>query len=256
MRFRPCIDIHNGKVKQIVGSSLRDKDDEAHDNYVSDKDATYYARLYKEMGLGGGHVIMLNHKGSEYYEATKAQALSALRAYPQGMMAGGGINSDNAEEYLDAGASHVIVTSYVFSGGCIDMVALKRIKGIVGRERLCLDLSCRRRGKDYYIVTDRWQSFTDEKLEGGLLDFLSEYASEFLVHAVDTEGKQQGIEDDVLPMLAESPIPVTYAGGVSSLEDVKKLKLAGKDKIDVTVGSALSIFGGSLEIEEIIRCIS
>ncbi len=256
MRFRPCIDIHNGKVKQIVGSSLRDKDDEASDNYISDKDAAYYAGLYKEMGLHGGHVIMLNHKDSEYYEVTKEQALSALKAYPQGMMAGGGINPDNAEEFLDAGASHVIVTSYVFSDGRIDMTVLEKIRDVVGRDKLCLDLSCRRRGEDYYIVTDRWQRFTDEKLEGGLLDFLSKYASEFLVHAVDTEGKQQGIEEKVLPILEKSPVPVTYAGGVACLEDIKKLKLAGKDKIDVTVGSALSIFGGNLEIGEILGCIS
>ena len=256
MRFRPCIDIHNGRVKQIVGSSLKDDGDSADENYVSDRDSAYYASLYREMGLDGGHVILLNSRDSEYYGATREQALSALKAYPGGMMAGGGITPENAGEYLDAGANHVIVTSYVFNGGRIDTDALEAMRKAVGREHLCLDLSCRLKGKEHFIVTDRWQKFTDEKLDKGILDFFADYADEFLVHAVDTEGKQQGIDEKILPVLAESPVPVTYAGGVGSLEDIVRLKEAGGGRIDVTVGSALSIFGGTLEIEEIIRCIS
>ena len=256
MRFRPCIDIHNGRVKQIVGGSLSDGGDGVCENYVSAEDAAYYALMYKEMGLSGGHVIMLDHKASDFYEATRSQAISALHAYPGGLMIGGGIDPDNSREYLDAGASHVIVTSFVFKDGRIDTRALKAMRDAVGRERLCLDLSCRRRGEDHYIVTDRWQRFTDEKLSAGLLDLLAEYASEFLVHAVDAEGKQQGIDEDVAAILAGSSVPVTYAGGVGSLHDLVRLKEAGEGRIDVTVGSALSIFGGDMEIKEILRCIS
>ena len=256
MKFRPCIDIHNGRVKQIVGSSLRDAGDKAEENYVSAKPASYYAAMYLKEDLPGGHVIVLNKKGSEYYEASLKEALSALEAYPGGMMAGGGIDPLNAHLFLEAGASHVIVTSYVFKDGRIDKEALETMRDAVGRERLCLDLSCRRKGNDHYIVTDRWQRFTEEKLEKDILDFFSEYAAEFLIHAVDAEGKQQGIDTDVLEILLKSPVPVTYAGGVSGLEDIRLLMKAGEGKIDVTVGSALDIFGGKLTIEEIKKCIS
>ena len=256
MRFRPCIDIHNGKVKQIVGSSLSDRGDTADENYVSDKDAAYYASLYRERGLDGGHVILLNSRDSAHYEATREQALAALRAYPGGMMAGGGIDPENAKVFLEAGASHVIVTSYVFKDGRIDRRALSAMEKAVGREHLCLDLSCRRRGTEHYIVTDRWQRFTDETLDAGILDFFADHASEFLIHAVDTEGKQQGIDEDIIPVLKTSTVPVTYAGGVGTLGDIIRLKEAGEGRIDVTVGSALNIFGGTLDIEEILRCIS
>lgn len=255
MRFRPCIDIHDGRVKQIVGGSLRDTGG-TDENYVSEKDAAFYAGMYRDMGLSGGHVIILNAAASEYYGASKAQALSALSAYPGGMMAGGGITPDNAGEFIEAGASHVIVTSYVFHEGRIDYDRLGRMRDAVGKDRLCLDLSCRRKGSDYIIVTDRWQCFTDERLDAGLLMSLADYADEYLVHAVDVEGRQQGIEEAVVPILKESPIPLTYAGGVGSLDDIVKLKKLGNGKIDVTVGSALKIFGGSIEIGEMIKCIS
>ena len=171
-------------------------------------------------------------------------------------MAGGGITPDNAGEYLDAGASHVIVTSFVFKDGRIDLKALEAMEKAVGKEHLCLDLSCRKRGREHFIVTDRWQKFTDEKLDAGVLEFFADYASEFLIHAVDAEGRQKGIDEDILPVLIKSPIPVTYAGGVGELSDIIRLKEAGAGRIDVTVGSALSIFGGTLDIEEILRCIS
>ncbi|MBQ7583638.1 MAG: phosphoribosylformimino-5-aminoimidazole carboxamide ribotide isomerase [Lachnospiraceae bacterium] len=265
MRFRPCIDIHNGRVKQIVGGSLRDsygasaqeeKPQQLKENFVSDRDAAYYAGLYRQKGLSGGHVIMLDHKGSGYYEASREQALSALGSYPGGLMAGGGIEPSNAAGYLDAGASHVIVTSYVFRDGRVDYDALKRMREAVGRERLCLDLSCRRREGAYYIVTDRWQRFTEERLDDAVMELLSGYAAEYLVHAVDSEGKQQGIDEEIISILGRSPVPATYAGGVGSLDDIKRIRTLGGGRVDVTVGSALDIFGGNIGIEEIIACIS
>ena len=84
MRFRPCIDIHNGKVKQIVGGSLQDTGNQAAVNFASEQEADYYARLYKEDGLSGGHVILLNPPTSSYYMETKKQACKALCAYPGG----------------------------------------------------------------------------------------------------------------------------------------------------------------------------
>lgn len=155
MEFRPCIDIHNGKVKQIVGGSLIDVGNQAEENFVAEQDAAFFAHLYKEEGLRGGHIILLNAKESEYYEVTKEQAMLALREYPGGLQIGGGITAENAPEFIEAGASHVIVTSYVFRDGRIDYDNLCRIRDAVGKERLVLDLSCRKRDGVYYIVTDR-----------------------------------------------------------------------------------------------------
>lgn len=160
MKFRPCIDIHNGSVKQIVGGSLKDDGSQAEDNFVSLQDASYYAGMYKRDGLKGGHVIILNPPGSQYYNADIAQAEKALGTFRNGMQAGGGVNIDNAKMYLDMGASHVIVTSYVFGDGIIDYSRLKKISALTGREKLVLDLSCRYAGDNYYIVTDRWQKIT------------------------------------------------------------------------------------------------
>ena len=190
MEFRPCIDIHNGKVKQIVGSSLKDQGDFATENFVSEQDAAFYARLYQSQNIRGGHIILLNPKQSEFYEATKAQAIKALGAYPGGLQIGGGINAENAPEFIEAGAQAVIVTSYVFKDGCVNYENLDKIKKAVGKEHLVLDLSCRYRGEPgktsgYYIVTDRWQKYTDEMVTPELLDELSRYCVEFLVHAVD-----------------------------------------------------------------------
>lgn len=253
MQFRPCIDIHNGKVKQIVGSSLRDAGS-ACENFVAGYDAAYYAKLYQRDGLKGGHIILLNKSGTPEYEATRQQALSALSAYPGGLQVGGGINCDNAEEYLAAGASHVIVTSYVFMNGEICYDNLRKLVDLVGPKRLVLDLSCRKMGEVYYIVTDRWQKFTDTCLSTELLQELSGYCDEFLIHAVDVEGMVNGIEEPVVRIAADSPIPVTYAGGISSLQDINRIKELGKGRVHATVGSALSIFGGSLQYEEVIQC--
>ena len=251
MRLRPCIDIHNGKVKQIVGSSLQDIGDSASENFVSERGADFYARMYKELGLSGGHIILLNPVDSMYYDLTRQQAMKALEATPGLLQIGGGITADNAGEYLDAGASHVIVTSYVFKEGRINHTNLKKLVKAVGKERIVLDLSCKRKADDYYVVTDRWQKFTDVKLTPEALSELSQFCDEFLVHAADVEGRQQGIEEDVVRILSGwAERPITYAGGVHSLSDIKTLKKIGKGKIDVTVGSALKIFGGTLEIED------
>ncbi|SEF78249.1 1-(5-phosphoribosyl)-5-[(5-phosphoribosylamino)methylideneamino] imidazole-4-carboxamide isomerase [Butyrivibrio sp. Su6] len=260
MKLRPCIDIHNGKVKQIVGSSLRDAGDVASENYVSTREAAFYSNMYRELGLSGGHVILLNSVDSPYYEMTKKQAFGALLANPGLLQVGGGITADNAQEFIDAGASHVIVTSYVFKNGKVSYTNLKKLVKAVGKERIVLDLSCKA-GEDeskdepaaYYIVTDRWQKMTDVKLCSETLDELSEYCDEFLVHAADVEGKQNGIEKNVVKLLADwGKRPITYAGGVGSISDIKTLKKLGKEKIDVTVGSALDIFGGKLKMEDVI----
>lgn len=252
MKFRPCIDIHNGKVKQIVGGTLKDRGDLAAENFVSDQSAAFFAKLYSSFQLSGGHVILLNSAESEFYQKTKEQALEALRAYPQGLQVGGGITPYNAEEYLKAGASHVIVTSYVFQDGKLHFERLKEMLSAVGKERLVLDLSCRRRLEDYYIVTDRWQKFTDVKLTRETMESLSDRCDEFLIHAVDVEGKANGIERGLAELLSECTIPVTYAGGVHSFEDLRLLKELGKGRIDVTIGSALDLFGGTMSFEKVI----
>lgn len=256
MEFRPCIDIHNGQVKQIVGGTLTDQNDQAKENFVATKDADYYAKLYQEKGIKGGHIILLNPVTSEYYEATKRQAMSALQAYPGGMQIGGGINDANAKEYLEAGASHVIVTSYVFQAGRVNMDNLKKLYDTVGKEHLVLDLSCRYREGAYYIVTDRWQKFTDEKVDDKTLDMLMNYCDEFLIHAVDVEGKAQGIEGRLVERLGKwNKIPITYAGGVHSYEEIDELKRLGNGRIHVTIGSALDIFGGKLDFNKVVAKI-
>lgn len=256
MEFRPCIDIHNGKVKQIVGSTLRDKGNHAAENFVSRQDAAYYARLYQKHGIRGGHIILLNAPDSEYYAATKRQALSALRAYPQGLQIGGGITAENAEEYLEAGASHVIVTSYVFRNGKINYENLHKLYERVGRERLVLDVSCRKRDGVYYIVTDRWQNYTEVTVSRETLETLSVYCDEFLIHAVDVEGKANGIETELVNLLGKlRHMTITYAGGVHSFADLERLKQAGEGNIHVTIGSALDLFGGDMPFEKVLDYI-
>lgn len=252
MKFRPCIDIHNGKVKQIVGGSLKDIGNQAEENFVSEQNADFYAKLYKERGLKGGHIILLNSVDSEYYEETKRQALLALAAYPKGLQIGGGITDKNAIEYINAGASHVIVTSYVFKDGKIAYDKLAKISKLLGKDKLVLDISCRKKDDKYYVVTDRWQKFTEVEVTEGLFYELSEYCDEFLIHAVDVEGKANGIEEDIARILGNlDNITVTYAGGIGSYEDLDKLCNIAKSKADFTVGSALDIFGGKLDFEKI-----
>ncbi|WVZ18105.1 hypothetical protein V8G54_005427 [Vigna mungo] len=251
-QFRPCIDIHKGKVKQIVGSTLQDlKGGDGSDpvtNFESDKSAAEYATLYRRDELTGGHVIML---GAD--PLSKAAALEALHAYPGGLQIGGGINSDNCLSYIEEGASHVIVTSYVFNDGQMDIGRLKDLVQIVGKERLVLDLSCRKKDGKYAIVTDRWQKFSDVFVDPGVMEFLANFADEFLVHGVDVEGKKLGIDEELVALLGKhSPIPVTYAGGVTGMADLERIKSAGMERVDVTVGSALDIFGGNMSYEEVV----
>ncbi|MCI5648115.1 MAG: phosphoribosylformimino-5-aminoimidazole carboxamide ribotide isomerase [Fusicatenibacter sp.] len=254
MKFRPCIDIHNGKVKQIVGSSLNDIGDQAKENFVAEQDASFYARLYKRHEISGGHVILLNSKDSQYYPETKRQALLALSAYPGGLQVGGGMNAENACEFLTAGASHVIVTSYVFRDGHIYYENLEKLVTTVGKKRLTLDLSCRKKEDGYYIVTDRWQKFTEEKLTEELLTKLSESCDEFLIHAVDVEGKASGIEVDLVRLLAKMEgFPITYAGGVGTFRDLELLKQEGQNRLDVTIGSALDLFGGTMNFAGVLE---
>lgn len=253
MEFRPCIDIHNGKVKQIVGGTLLDDNDYAKENFVSEQSAADYAEIYKSYRLKGGHVIMLNSHDSEFYEKTKEQALKALDSYPGGLDAGGGITAENAAQFIDAGAAHVIVTSYVFKDGNINLKNLDKIKSEVGKEHLVLDLSCRRKDNEYYVVTDRWQRFTDMKLNVRQINELASECDEFLIHAVDVEGKAKGIETELVKMLAQSYAVSTYAGGVGSYEDLELLKKLGKNKVNVTIGSALDLFGGKLKFKTIIE---
>lgn len=253
MEFRPCIDIHNGCVKQIVGGSLADKGDFAKENFVAKADAAYFSDLYFNLGIHGGHVILLNSASSPYYEATKKQAFLALSRHPGFLQAGGGITADNAYDFLDAGASHVIVTSYVFRNGLIDYERLNLLKKKVGREHIVLDLSCKKTNDGYKIVTDRWQKMTDTVVSLTLLDELSSYCDEYLIHAVDVEGKCHGIETELVSQLAlYDGLPLTYAGGVGSFDDLAQLKTIGKSRINVTIGSALDLFGGNMPLKEVL----
>lgn len=253
MKFRPCIDIHNGKVKQIVGGSIADKGDYAAENFVSDMTAGDYARLYQERGIYGGHVILLNSHDSEFYQADIEQAKLALTQFPGGLQIGGGITAENAPEFIAMGASHVIVTSYIFENGEISMNRLKQLVNAVGEKHIVLDLSCRKRDDSYYIVTNRWQTFTSQKVEPHLFHMLGKYCDEFLIHAVDVEGKKTGLDLTLVDILAEyEGNAVTYAGGISSFDDLEKLRKHGKNRINFTIGSALDLFGGELSFEEVV----
>ncbi len=254
MRFRPCIDIHNGKVKQIVGGSLSDEGNQAVTNFSSRLEADYYAKKYKNDDLRGGHIILLNPPGTEFYEVTKEQAMKAINAYPNGLQIGGSITDENAMQYLEAGASHVIVTSYVFQGGEINWKNLKVISEKVGKNRLVIDLSCRKKGEDYMVVTNRWQTFTNVKVEASLLDELAKYCDEFLVHGVDVEGKSAGVEKGLVKLLADwSGIPITYAGGIGSSSDLEQFEKISNNKLDFTIGSALDLFGGDIPYQSLVK---
>lgn len=247
MQFRPCIDLHDGRVKQIVGSSLGDDQSGLRTNFSSELPPAYYAQLYQRDNLRGGHIIMLG-PGNE------AAATEALAAWPGGMQVGGGISDANACEWLARGASHIIVTSHVFHDGLLDRERLRKLVALVGKEHLVLDLSCRWRGDGYYVVTDRWQKFTELKISPGILEDLARSCDEFLVHAVDVEGKCMGIDTRLLELLAASvPVPTTYAGGVAGFQDLERIRHSGRGRIDVTVGSALDIFGGQgLRYDEVV----
>lgn len=235
-QFRPCIDLHQGQVKQIVGGSLND--DGADTNFVSAYDAAYYADLYRQHKLVGGHVIALGPGNQE-------EALKALSAWPNALQFGGGVNQSNAADYLKAGASHVIVTSYLFENGQFSWERLEQLKAETGKERLVLDLSCRRTDTGWNIATDRWQTVTDTAVNSETLSELASHCDEFLIHAADVEGLQAGIDEELVSLLGQNAlIPVTYAGGARSLQDLKRVEELSNGKVDLTIGSALDIFGG------------
>ena len=225
-------------MKQIVGGSLASGARGLKTNFVSDQSAAWFAELYRRDGLTGGHVIMLG-PGNE------SEARAALAAYPGGLQIGGGVNAENARAWLEAGASHVIVTSWVFRDGQLDTTRLAQLVQLIGRDKLVLDLSCRQRGPDYFVVTDRWQNFTDLRITAETLHTLARSCAEFLVHAVDVEGLCRGVDGALVEKIgAWSPIPTTYAGGANSLADLEMVTRLGQGKVDLTIGSALDIFGG------------
>lgn len=247
MKFRPCIDLHQGKVKQIVGGTLTDDGQQLVENFTAEHGASYYAELFKADHLTGGHVIMLGPGNEE-------PAREALMAYPGGLQVGGGIHPGNAGEYLNAGASHVIVTSYIFKHGELNDKNLEAILAETGRERLVIDLSCRMREGAYYVVTDRWQTFTRFEVNQKNLAGLAGYCAEFLIHGVDVEGMRQGIEEDLVAHLGDwVEIPTTYAGGVRSIADLELIWRLSGGKIDATIGSALDIFGGGLAYRDVVN---
>ena len=243
MRFRPCIDLHEGSVKQIVGSTLGVGD--ISTNFVAVQPSSYFASLYARDALPGGHVIMLGG-GS----ANEAAAIEALRAFPGGLQVGGGVTPLNASRYLEAGASHVIVTSYVFRDGHIDWGRLAELEAAVGASRLVLDVSCRKRPNgEFVVMTDRWATWTQEVVTPELITSLASHCAEILVHAVDVEGKRAGVDDTLVELLgaaAAKHISITYAGGVRDIDDIERVRRLGGGHVDVSVGSALDIFGGTL----------
>ena len=253
MEFRPCIDIHNGKVKQIVGGTLTDENDSARENFVSEMGAGDYARLYREKGLRGGQVILLNGTDSPYYQADLDQAADALDTWRGALQIGGGVTAGNAADFLEMGASHVIVTSFVFDNGEIRYDRLEKLVSEIGRKHLVLDLSCRKKEGNYYVVTDRWQKYTKQPLDVSLIHELGSYCDEFLVHAVNVEGTGTGVDQELLSILStDSLVPITYAGGIGTMEDIRTIQEIGCGRVNFTVGSALDLFGGILKFDEIV----
>ena len=240
--FRPCIDLHEGRVKQIVGGTLRD-DAAPATNFVSDKDAAWFANLYRENGLRGGHVILLG-------PGNDTAALAALAAWPGGLQVGGGISPANAPGWLQAGASHVIVTSWLFPKNAagqadLDLDRLKELSGLVGADKLVIDLSCRKLEDGWYVAIDRWQTLTPVRLDEDLFRTLDPFCAEYLIHAADVEGLRQGPDWDLARYLALlTDKPITYAGGASSLHDLERMEHDSGGLVDLTIGSALDIFGG------------
>ena len=248
MRFRPCIDLHDGKVKQIVGSSLKDNG-EVVTNFVSEQTPAYYAERYYADGLEGGHVILLG-PGNE------RAAEEAVSLHPGNLQLGGGVNPENARRWLDIGASKVIVTSWLFLDNELNMARVREMSRCVGRERLVIDLSCIQADDGrYHVACNRWQTVCKMTVDEENLKRLAEFCDEFLVHAVGVEGKCGGIDAALVRLLADGcPVPVTYAGGIRNLDDIRMLKEAGRGRVDFTVGSALDIFGGPLRYQDVVAC--
>ncbi|MEE3482417.1 MAG: phosphoribosylformimino-5-aminoimidazole carboxamide ribotide isomerase [Lachnospiraceae bacterium] len=255
MEFRPCIDIHDGKVKQIVGSTLSDATGTVDENFVSGQGPEYYADLFRKNSLTGGHVIILNKAGTDGYEASKRAALAAARAWPQGFSIGGGMNPENAPEFMAGGAGAVIVTSYLFEGGVFSQGRLAHMLAAVGSDHLVLDLSAWKEGDGkYHVVIDRWQTVTDFILTPEVIEDLSSSCAEFLIHGTAVEGKKAGIDEGLVKLLGECRgKPVTYAGGIRSLSDIEEIRRLGNDRVNFTVGSALDIYGGTLSFADVVK---
>lgn len=241
-RFRPCIDLHEGRVKQIVGGTLDSATESLRTNFVSDLPPSWFAERFASDGLRGGHVIKLG-------PGNDGAAREALAAYPDGLQIGGGITDENAAEWLDAGATHVIATSFLFDGeGRFHEERLRRLVRAAGWMQLVIDLSCRRAPEGGWVVAmNRWQTLTDLTLDHATLDGLAESCAEFLIHAADVEGRCEGIDEELVAMLGGwGRKPVTYAGGARSLADLERVEALSGGKVDLTIGSALDLFGGSL----------
>ncbi|MBS4219935.1 phosphoribosylformimino-5-aminoimidazole carboxamide ribotide isomerase [Bacillus sp. FJAT-49711] len=247
MKFRPCIDIHQGKVKQIVGDTLQLDNELVTENFVSEYGSAFYASMFKNDGLNGGHVIMLG-------DGNKDSALQALKEYPNGLQIGGGITSDNANYYLENGASHVIVTSYIFENGELNKDRLYKVVDAVGKDKLVIDLSCKKKNGKWFVVTNKWTQYSNLEINQSTISELEQYCDEFLIHAVDVEGKRSGIQEDLVEQLSEwVSIPTTYAGGVSSIKDLETFYQISNGKLDITIGSSLDIFGGDLSYKEVVE---
>lgn len=240
-RFRPCIDLHQGQVKQIVGGTLSDEGGGPDTHFVSAQGADYYAAKYKRDGLTGAHVIQLG-------PGNRAAAISALSAWPDGLQLGGGVTVMNAESWMAAGAGKLIVTSWLFDErNRFDLSRLKAISKLVGPEKLVVDLSCRGRDGEWWVAIHRWQTLTDMRLIPETLKLFEPYCSELLIHAADVEGLRAGMDEDLIRFLgAESPLPVTYAGGAKQFEDLARVNRLSDGRVDLTIGSALDIFGGDV----------
>ncbi|EJU06553.1 5-proFAR isomerase [Dacryopinax primogenitus] len=236
--FRPCIDLHNGVVKQIVGGSLSSDDSSLKTNFVASQSPAYYAQLYKDNDLTGGHVILLG-------PGNDAAAREALAAWPGGLHVGGGINDTNALSWLSAGAEKVIVTSFLFPSAKFSLERLERLEQLVGKERLVVDVSCRKRGEKWIVAMNKWEDLTDMEVTASSLQLLEQHCSEFLIHAADVEGLCQGIDAELVQRLGGwMSVPCTYAGGARELADLELVQRLSGGKVDLTFGSALDIFGG------------
>ncbi|KAK1074322.1 Enzyme that catalyzes the fourth step in the histidine pathway [Friedmanniomyces endolithicus] len=239
-RFRPCIDLHAGSVKQIVGGTLSTDDAGLKTNFTSEHPAAYFAELYRQHDLKGGHVIMLGPNND-------VAAREALAAWPQGLQVGGGINADNVKQWMDAGAERVIITSFLFPSGAFSLERLQSVlKALEGdSSRLVIDLSCRQVGAGWRVAMDKWQTITEFEINKGNIQMLEPYCNEFLVHAADAEGLQAGIDEELVKHLADiCSVSVTYAGGGRSIQDLELVERLSGGKVDLTIGSALDIFGG------------
>lgn len=240
-RFRPCIDLHQGQVKQIVGGTLSDDGTAPDTNFVSQQGADYFAAKYRNDGLSGAHVIQLG-------PGNRPAALAALKAWPEGLQLGGGVTGMNAESWIAAGAGKVIVTSWLFDeSNRFDLGRLKALSKQVGPEKLVIDLSCRSVKGEWWVATNRWQTLTDMRIIPETLKLFAPYCSEFLIHAADVEGLRGGMDEALIRFLgAESPLPVTYAGGAKEFADLARTEALSGGRVDLTIGSALDIFGGDV----------